>query len=358
MRFIRRLMLVTLLGPLGMAARAQGVTQQGSSPIDDLLRRALNSFNDLKYTDADSVARLAISAPTATTNQRTLGRLIIAASLYPEGEARAQKRDSALLVLRQVIRTNLDIKIPRDLTWPGLDSLFEDAKRTGYGINASLDSEQVVVGSDLAQVNVRSNHASYFHLTVATTTGTTVVTDSTAAPVSQAVLHFPTMRNGQPLFSSGDYDLLIVGRDAQGGDSIAVRHVVHIDAPSLQLATPPASLDTNQLLKERSGGFRAKGILAAIFVGGATFALSSTMRADSVKNTVSADSKGMPIAAALAGAIVLASYADHGRPIPSAIAANQRTRANFAQQVQSIATENRQRVASYRTTITMQKGVR
>lgn len=358
MRFIRGLMLVVLIAPLGAVVRAQGVTQQGSSPINDLLQRALNAYNDLKYTEADSIARLAISASTATTNQRTLGRLIIAAAFYPDSEAKAAKRDSALTVLRQVIRTNLDVKIPHDLTWKGLDSLLAEAKRTGYGIDASPDSEQVVVGSSMADVRVRSNHASFFRLTVAATGGAPIVSDSTPAPVDQTVLHFPTMRNGRPLFDTGDYDLLIVGRDAQSGDSIAVRHVMHIDSPTLQLETPPAGLDSSRLLKERSSGFGAKGIIAALFVGGGAFALSSTMRADSVKSTIGPDSKGMPIAAALAGTIILASYLDHGRPVPSAIAANQRTRANFAQQVQNVANENRQRIASYRTTITMQRGVR
>ena len=358
MRFIRRLMVVAAFAPMAVALRAQVVTQQGSSPIDDLLQRALNAYNDLKYTDADSIARLALASSTATTNQRTLGRLIIAASFYPEGEARAQKRDSALVVLRQVIRTNLDVKIPRDITWPGLDSLLAEARRTGYGIDAAPDSEQVVVGSNLAQVQVRSNHSSFFRLTVASSDGAPVVTDSTPTPTAQTALHFPTMRDGRPLFQTGNYDLLIVGRDAQGGDSIAVRHVIHIDAPALQLATAPAGLDSSRLLPERSSRFGARGILAAIVVAGGAYALSSVMRADSVKNTISGDSKGIPIAAALAGTIILASYADHGRVIPSAIAANQQTRANFAQQVQNVATDNRQRIASYRTTITMQRGVR
>lgn len=358
MRFIRSVMVAAALAPLGFAARAQGVTQQGVNPINDLLQRALNSYNDTKYPEADSIARLAISATTATTNQRTLGRLIIAASFYPEGEPRSQKRDSALAMLRQVIRTNLDIKIPRDLTWPGLDSLLLEAKRTGYGIDAAPDSEQVVVGQNLADVRVRSNHASFFHLVVASAGGAPIVSDSTPSAVDQAVLHFPTMRDGRPLFETGDYDLLIVGRDAQGGDSIAVRHVMHIDSPALQLETPPAALDSSRLLKERSSRFGAKGIIAALFIGGGAFALSSVMRADSVKSTIGADSKGMPVAAGLAGTVLLASFLDHGRPVPSAIAANERTRANFAQQVQNVANDNRQRIASYRTTITMQRGVR
>src|SRR4051812_35863014 len=90
---------------LALAATPLGaqVQQQATSPIDDLLKRAGDAFNDLLYARADSLARQVLAiGPRITTPQRTRALLVIAAASYPE-EVSAQKRTVALSTLKQIV---------------------------------------------------------------------------------------------------------------------------------------------------------------------------------------------------------------------------------------------------------------
>src|SRR2546430_3558079 len=89
--------LALTLAAAPLPLRAQ--VQQQSSPIDDLLKRAADAFNDLNYARADSLARQVLNiGARITTPQRTRALLVIAAASYPE-ETSAQKRAVALQTL-------------------------------------------------------------------------------------------------------------------------------------------------------------------------------------------------------------------------------------------------------------------
>src|SRR5205085_2685982 len=131
-------------------------------PIDDLLKRAQDAFNDLNYPRADSIARSVLNVPRLNPTQRTMALMVIAAAAYPE-EKSAQKRSVAASTLKQVFRGNLNAKIPAELTWPGLDSLADEARRGAFGVDAVVDKQQVLIGPDAkGKIGFKANHpASY-----------------------------------------------------------------------------------------------------------------------------------------------------------------------------------------------------
>lgn len=329
----------------------QGVQQQGGSVITDLLKRAGDAFNDLKYLRADSLARQVLVMPRLTTPQRTLALLVIAAAAYPE-EASAQKPATALSTLKQIVRTNFTVKIPQELTWSGLDSLLEVAKRTTFGIEVSGDSEQVVVGTTgQATLRVRANRTGTYSLTVIPAdSGSGAIFDSLPASANTE-FQFAAMRNERPIFTSGTYSVIISAMDPASHDTVTVRYNARVEAPALEFVTIPAKMDSSKLLPVRSGRFGFKSVIPAIMVGGAVFALSNVLRGEGdIATAVDPDSKGVAIAGGVAVTTLLAGFLDRGRPLPANIAANKAFGEAWQKGVQQLRAENRRRITEYRTT--------
>jgi hypothetical protein len=353
-----RALRVSLCASFLAAGPLAAQVQQGasSSPIDDLLLKAQQAFNDLNYLRADSIARQVLGAGgRITTTQRTRALLVIAAAYFPE-EVPAQKRAEAVAALKQVVRNDIDVKIPAELTWSGLDSLLAETKRTTFGVSVSADTVQSVVGpSGQAQIRVRSNHPASFRLSIEPAGGGAPIVVDSLATTSAGVLTFPTMRNERPIFSTGEYEILISGTEAQSNDSATTRYIARITAPELTFARIPTTIDSSRLLAEHTGRYGGKGVVVGALVAGGIYAFSSVLRADtSLKRAFAADSKGAGVAAAAGAAIIMASFMDHGRPIPGAIAANQQLRTDLASSIRSTEAENAKRIATYTTTIAIQ----
>ena len=142
------------------------------------------------------------------------------------------------------------------------------------------------------------------------------------------------------------------GIDSTTSDTVTVRYTARVDAPALEFLSAPTKMDSSKLLPERTKRFGSKGILPGVLVGGAAFALSSTLRAQGgIKTTIGADSKGMAVGGALAVTTILAGFADRGRSIPSNIAANKAYGSAFQKSIVDSQAENRRRIAEYKTSI-------
>ena len=121
------LLALSLFAPIA-SVRAQ------ESLITNLLTRAKTALNDLKYTQADSLARLVIGlGDLVPRDQRVTALQIAAGARYPE-EAQFQKPDSAMSALRAVVALGHNAPIPFDISWPGLDSMYV---RAGGALTAS-----------------------------------------------------------------------------------------------------------------------------------------------------------------------------------------------------------------------------
>ena len=343
-----------------LAAAPASAQVQQSSVVEDLLKRSQDAYNDLKFPRADTLAQQVLASTGRVSQaQRIRAMVLIAASAYPEDPS-AQRRARALTYLRDVIRIALDVQVPDELRWVGFDSVVEEARRTSFGMAVTSDSMQSLVGPQgMGKVSVRTNRTGRYRMSIfqgPTPTGVAVATDSTL-PGSTGELRFPGMRNEKPVFSTGDYTIVITGIDASGRDTLTSRLAMRVDAPPLEFAQVPAALDSTKLLPIRSPRFGLKAIFPAIIAGGGAFALSNVLRGDGeIANEVSADSKGVAIAGAIAGVTILAGVMDRGRPLPENVAANKAFGEAFAQSITDAQAENRRRVAEYRTIVRIEGG--
>ncbi|HJQ19988.1 MAG TPA: hypothetical protein VJ867_06540 [Gemmatimonadaceae bacterium] len=342
--------------PLALAIAATPLSaqvKQQASPIDDLLKRAMDAYNDLQYTRADSLARQVLAVgPRITSGQRTQALMVLAAAAYPD-DPNSQRRAVALSTLKQIVRTNLGLKMPQELTWAGLDSLVEEARRTTFGLEVTADNTQEVIGPQgTAHVSVRSSRPGTFQMTIMPASGgSAAVMDS--LPVSTTgQFTFGAMRNDRPLFNTGEYSVIVTGVDAVNHDTVTVRYEARVVAPSLDFVNATTKVDSSKLLPEKTPRYGAKSIVPAVLVGAAAYALASSLRADdeNIKTNVAADSKGVAIGGMLAAGTVAAGFLDRGRSIPGNIAANKAYVAAVQKSFADAQTENRRRVTDYKAT--------
>jgi hypothetical protein len=127
-------------------ALAIGVTrpafaQETKSIVSDLMVKGKGAFNDFKYKQADSLGRKVLSYAFLLTPQQKLEAMqLIVAAAYPEEEAE-QKADVAIEFIQQLVKeAPKATSIPRELSWPGLDSLYAQVHRKASGSVAAAGS--------------------------------------------------------------------------------------------------------------------------------------------------------------------------------------------------------------------------
>jgi hypothetical protein len=341
-----------------LAAAPLGAQVQQASVVDDLLKRALDAYNDLNFGRADTLASQVLqSTGKITPAQRTRAMILVAAAAYPD-DPPAQRRHVALSMLRSVVRMNLDVEVPAELRWAGLDSLVEEAKRTSFGIAVSADTMQTLVGPQgMGRVAVRSNRSGRYFLRI-TQAGATVAVDTATVGVNSE-LRFAGMRNEKPVFSTGDYAMTVTAIDASGRDTITITRTMRVESPTIQFVTIPTKLDSTKLLPVRSPKFGMKAIFPALIAGGGAYALASVLRGEGkIATDVAADSKGIAVGGAIAASTILAGLADRGRPLPANVAANKAYGEAFQKSVADAQAENRRRIAEHRTTVRIEQEAR
>ena len=354
-----RALLLAMVIAAAMAGRSGAQVQQGSV-IDDLLRRAQDAYNDLNFLRADTLANQVLgSTGRISMAQRTRAMVLIAAAAYPDDPS-AQRRALALTTLRRLVAIDLDVQVPQELRWAGLDSLIDEAKRTAFGVAVTPDSMQALVGpTGSGKIAVRSNRTGRFTMRIfqgTAGTGVPVVVDS-AIPGATAELRFAGMRNERPVFTTGDYMMVVTGIDATGRDTVTHRIPMRIEAPALEFVQVPTKMDSTKLLPVRSPRYGMKAILPALIAGGGAFALSAVLRGEGeIATEVKADSKGMAVAGAIIGGTIFAGLTDRGRPLPNNVAANKAAGEAFDKSITDATAENRRRVTEHRTTVRMSEG--
>lgn len=114
--------------------------QQQGSPVTDMMIRGRNALNDLRYHEADSVARRVLALGTLLSRQQQVDALqLLAAAAYPD-EAAEQKTDSAITAIRRLVELGASQGIPREMSHPGLDSLFSFVARAAQPAKIVLGS--------------------------------------------------------------------------------------------------------------------------------------------------------------------------------------------------------------------------
>jgi hypothetical protein len=261
-------------------------------------------------------------------------------------------------MLRSLVRMNLDVDMPAELRWAGLDSLTEEARRTSFGIAVAADSMQTLVGPQgMGRFAVRSNRSGRYTMRISQS-GATVAVDTATVGVT-GELRFAGMQNDKPVFTTGDYEVTITGIDASGRDTVTVLRAMRVESPALQFVATAAKFDSTKLLPVRSPKFGAKAILPAILAGGGAFALASVLRGEgAIATDVPADSKGVAVGGAIAVGTILAGFMDRGRPLPANVAANKAFGEAFNKSIADAQAENRRRIAEHRTTVRIEQETR
>jgi hypothetical protein len=119
-RFFVRLFFGTVL----VAAAARGAQAQGASLVDDMIIRGRNALDDLKYTEADSLAQrvLVLGQQGLTTPVQNMAALQLRiAALYPDDPS-SQKQDSAVSAIKAFIAAG-GKTVDKRMSHSGLDSL-------------------------------------------------------------------------------------------------------------------------------------------------------------------------------------------------------------------------------------------
>lgn len=134
-----------VVGSAIMLTPATGRAQE--SIVTGLLTRAKNALNDLKYVEADSMAKLVIALGEIVPKpQRVEALQIAAAARFPE-EAKFQKPSSALDALKSIVQLGHTAPIPFDVGWVGLDSLYASV---GGSVQSRAEGAQAVTAADAA----------------------------------------------------------------------------------------------------------------------------------------------------------------------------------------------------------------
>lgn len=111
---------------LTLAAIPSRAQTQAGSPVKEILTRAKNALNDLKYREADSLASRALSyGPLLSKEEQLAATQVLVAALYPE-DVGDQKLDSVQVAIKQMLALGATV-MPRDISWAGLDTLIARA---------------------------------------------------------------------------------------------------------------------------------------------------------------------------------------------------------------------------------------
>lgn len=345
----------------GSSAAAQP-TQAGApteSLTDILLKQAQTALDAFDRPNAEKYARQILEQmATATRAQKQRARVILANVYYPEEAPAERKRAQALAVLRDAVRDNFDVTIDRTQTWAGIDSILVEAKATTFGLAVTPPTAQMeIIGpAGRGEFKARTSRPAIFTLSIVGANGAKAVSIADSSNAKEATLRFAAMANDRPLFTSGDYEIVITAKDAVTGDTLSARYPATIVAPALTFTTVPTTLDSSRFVREHTSRYGWRGILVGGLVAGSIYNLASLHGDTTLTNRTSADSKGAGIAAVAGISVIAASFLDHGRKIPSAIAANQKVRDDFASSIQKATAENANRIATYRTLITVTTG--
>ena len=340
-----------------LAAASGAVAQQQTvSPIADVLRQARRALDNLEYSAADSLARsVLVSRAQVSRAERIEALLVLGAALYPE-ERTAQRRDSALAYLREYVRTAPDGTIPAAISWFGLDSLLELARRTTFAALARPRRDNTVSGAGgSVPIAVVATRPARLKLSLGRRgqTGRPVIVDS-AGPARDVVLELRLFADDRPIVSSGEWLITVTAVDSASSDTVVQRFPVTVSAPSLDLAPVPLALDSTQLRSEWAPPSRSLAVAIGAGLGAATALMAQAMRApEPVSSAFKADSRALVVAGGFVLGGVVGALLDKGHVLPDNVAYNSQVRADFAQRVLDAQQENERRRAGYRAMVTI-----
>jgi hypothetical protein len=327
--------------------------ESATSPIVDLLRLSRTKMSDLQYAEADSIARLVLEQPSLRRTYRVQALQVLAAANFPEEEGQ-QRRDSAVAALQRLVRIAPESRLPRQISWPGLDSLALTVSRLTFGASTAVAEEQVLTGlNERANVDVMATRPADWVLSARPAAGGGAIPLDSASATTRATLHLRLFHGDKPLLPTGEYELIVAARDRETFDSLRIRHRMSVTVLPPDLVPVRESLDPAQLKPERTKPSRVKAIVAGVLTTTATIMAASLFRDEDISQTVSSDGRAVGIGIVLGAGVATGGWLlDAGVPIPANREANLKARAEFDRDREILIAENERRRNAVRSTVT------
>ena len=354
MRISRAFHVMTSVAVLSIGAPMLAGAQ--TSPIADLLDRARAALNDLKFEQADSLALAVLGTfeGQLTRNQRIDALSIAAAALFPDPLAGGTQRpDSALRLMRRIVREAQGARFRQDLAWRGLDSLYAIALRSTLALGMRATSELVLTGArGEAEVEFFTTRPASLRMRMIAATGGAPVAIDSADSGAPATLRVRAFRGDQPALASGEYLIDVTAHDAANADSVVARFQATVAAPPLQRVLVRLAIDSTRLLSELDPPAHTRGIVTGLLLA-AGAAAAATISGPAPLKAGSTSGLGYVVGAGLAVGAIVAGFLDNGHALPANVASNAQLRTEFDESVRQAKAENARRLAAYRVTITL-----
>lgn len=344
------LCLIALLGGAGVLA----AQQQQRSPIGELLRQASNALNNLNYARADSIARGVLALGDRVSRDERIEALqVLVAALYPE-ERGAQRLAAAQTYMKQLVKLDPDTRLPRAISWPGLDTLLAQTRRTTFVITARPQHDNTLSGNAAAAIPLLATRPGRFTLVALPDGGGAPIPLDSLGPETSGALSVHVLAGDAVRLPAGRYTLRLTGIDAAAPDTIVLRFGATVVAPPLTLTPVPARVDTTLFRPEIAAPARTKNIAIGVGLGAMTALIATAFRAEEpVKSGTSSDTRAYAVGAGLTIGALIGAFVDKGAPQPQNVAWNAQQRTLFAQRVRDIQSQNDQKKAAYRATVTI-----
>ena len=324
------------------------------SPIQELLGQAHAALNDLRYAEAITLTQAVLSMQGLRRSDRIDALQVSAGAYFPDQEA-SQDREKALQRLRQLIRIAPTVGLAREVSWPGLETLFEEVKKSTFGASPLPRGQYVLTGPDEeAQIEISTSRAAQAFAWLEPDTGADRIILDSASINSRGYLRFRILNNGQPRFRTGTYKLRISVIDNFEPDTMRFSYSANIKAPPIEYVEIPRPLDSTAFLPEVTRPHKVGGIVAGVGVMVGTISASRLLRGHELKTAAANDGRtialGFVLGLGTAGGVW---FLDKGAPIPANVAANRERKDSYARKVADAAAANSELLRTYKAEITL-----
>ena len=334
-------------------AGAQAPVVTAASPVTDMINRAKDHLNNLKYEEARFAIRQVFELGKLRRAQEIAALQVASAVFYPEDPA-ARVPDSASAYLRRLVRLVPADPLPSDLAIAGLDSQLAIARREVFGAAINPPLEITLNGpEERPAIDVISTRAARWQLYMVPRQGGAAILLDTLGASTGGKLSLRAHNGAEPIIPPGSYELRVLSISVTEPDTILLRVDASAAGSVPTLVDIPHPPDSSQLLPERASRARGPGLAAAIIAGGATFALANSLKPPGALQENSSDSRGTSIAIGIGSGALLAGFLDRGRPIAANIKANSELRKNYMKRLADATATNRKRVGEYKLAITI-----
>lgn len=345
---------VLLIGLAAMALPAQEAPSTQTA-ADVMIERSKAALNDLQFARADSLAREVLAVGNRVRRSSRIAALqVIAAANYPE-IAEERKLPAARSALTEVIKLDLGATIPRDMSWPGLDSLWQDVAATIFAMSVTHRRDNPITGIDgTSLIRVRVNRPAMFRLIARSRDGIDVITLDSVPVATDTTLALRVARNGRPILRGGEYEFVVSATSPATREVITRRYDGITIVPSIEYVNLPAIIDSTLLLPERAARQRVGAIVGGIVMGAATVALGEGLRQkDPLRSANVTDTRYRTAAGLIVVGSVAAGWFDLGRFLDKNRVTNDRRRREYEGRLRTARADNERRATDYRASIAL-----